>query len=772
MSAASIGLDVRLRSEVALVNHTLEVSNQLAGMRLLLRRAESAERGYLLTGDRYFLTEYHQSLDAATPAFAGLREMLKDNVAQLELLASSEPLVMGRLAAASAAILLHSARDAAGPAVKTDGRARTASVDAKFDRLAKEEQRLLAIRSLDSAGTGSLLLVVDLICAALILILAAILVVEGRRSSRKLEVALRATNVANLSLETSVAAKKTENEQLEGAVADQSRSLLKAQESVRISISVLESTFTSMAEAVIVINGNGSIMLANPAAERLLHCHAGMTVDRLMAENVAFHTGGSAELDISERPEVRALRGERIDELEIDVRHAGDRNLTHLVVSAHPLLDAAGAVNGAALVLHDVTDARETARRLRQSQKLDAIGKLTGGIAHDFNNMLTVIAGTTEILAAELDDKPELQAVAALINQATDRCTELIKHLLAFARKQPLQPRNVDINASLVDIARLLRPTLGEHIHVDSVLQKGAPTALIDPSQLASALLNLAINARDAMPNGGKLMLETASVLLDESYARSNADVRPGPYVMIAVSDTGSGMSAAMCEKVFEPFFTTKGAGKGTGLGLSMVYGFTRQSGGHVKIYSEEGHGTTIKLYLPAASGSADAPAPRVEPAPGAGETILVVEDDALVRGFVIAQLHSLGYRTVAASDGRAALEYVESGRPFDLLFTDVVMPGGMTGRQLADKAASLQPGTKVLYTSGYSESAIVHHGRLDQGVRLLSKPYRKSDLANMVRLAFDDAAVGSLEANLTRLADTSIEAPALRQTADPRAPS
>jgi CheY-like chemotaxis protein len=250
----------------------------------------------------------------------------------------------------------------------------------------------------------------------------------------------------------------------------------------------------------------------------------------------------------------------------------------------------------------------------------------------------------------------------------------------------------------------------------------------------------MAINARDAMPEGGQLMLETANVVLDAGYAQNHADVRPGAYVMIAVSDTGTGMPAEVRDKVFEPFFTTKETGKGTGLGLSMVYGFVKQSGGHIKVYSEEGHGTSIKLYLPTAVGSVDTSIPVVAPARGAGETILVVEDDALVRGFVIMQLHSLGYRTVAVADGRTALAYVDSGQPLDLLFTDVVMPGGMTGRQLAVEVTTRRPGTKLLYTSGYTENSIVHHGRLDRGVMLLSKPYRKSELSSMVCLALGNA--------------------------------
>jgi CheY-like chemotaxis protein len=337
---------------------------------------------------------------------------------------------------------------------------------------------------------------------------------------------------------------------------------------------------------------------------------------------------------------------------------------------------------------------------------------------------------------AGLARQPELQSVARLIDDAAERCAELIKHLLAFARKQTLQPRNVDINHAVLDIEKLLRPTLGEQIEIETILERGSTTSHIDPSQLANSVLNMAINARDAMPDGGKLLLETRNVVLDEAYTEANAEVRPGPYVMLAVSDTGTGMPADIRDKVFEPFFTTKEVGKGSGLGLSMVYGFVKQSGGHIKIYSEPGHGTTIRLYLPPASAGADAALPSAAPIAGGSETILVVEDDPLVRNFVVAQLQGLGYRTIAAADSRAAMAVVENGEPFDLLFTDVILSGGMTGRQLADAVAKHRPGLKVLYTSGYTDNSIVHHGRLDQGVLLLTKPYRKTQLAQMIRQA------------------------------------
>ena len=361
-------------------------------------------------------------------------------------------------------------------------------------------------------------------------------------------------------------------------------------------------------------------------------------------------------------------------------------------------------------------------------------------MAHDFNNMLTVITGTIDILADAVADKPELVAITSLISDAAERGAELTGQLLAFARRQPLQPRETDINGLMVEAVKLLRPTLGAHIAIETVLRPGVWSALVDPSQLSSALLNLAINARDAMPNGGELLLETNNVVLDDSYAKSNADIQAGNYVVIAVSDTGTGIPKAIRDRIFEPFFTTKETGKGTGLGLSMVYGFVKQSGGHIKVYSEEGQGTTFRIYLPQVSVQADAVADRsaADPIKGGTETILVVEDDPLVRNYVIAQLHSLGYTTLQAANAAEALAIADSGAAFDLLFTDMIMPGKMNGKQLADEMAKRRSALKVLFTSGYTEDAVIHHGRLDPGVLLLAKPYRKAELACLLRTAID----------------------------------
>jgi signal transduction histidine kinase len=393
----------------------------------------------------------------------------------------------------------------------------------------------------------------------------------------------------------------------------------------------------------------------------------------------------------------------------------------------------------------------EQQQQLAQAQKMEAVGQLTGGIAHDFNNILTVITGTIEILAEAVAGQPDLAQIAAMVDGAAQRGADLTQRLLAFARKQPLHPRATDINELVMNAARLLQPTLGEQIEIESMLAEDAWPALVDPGQLTTALVNLAVNARDAMPDGGKLTFETTNVHLDEAYAEANREVLPGAYAMVAVSDNGTGIPAAIRDKVFEPFFTTKEVGKGTGLGLSMVYGFVKQSGGHIKLCGEEGHGTRIKIYLPRATGrDLEAVETAVAaPAQGGTETILVVEDDPLVRQYVITQLVALGYRAIPAANAEAALVLIDQGTPCDLLFTDVIMPGSMNGRELAGEVLRRRPGVKVLYTSGYSQSAIIHNGRLDPGVLLLTKPYRRSDLAQMIRVAIEAGEeAGAEEAN------------------------
>jgi nitrogen-specific signal transduction histidine kinase len=383
-----------------------------------------------------------------------------------------------------------------------------------------------------------------------------------------------------------------------------------------------------------------------------------------------------------------------------------------VISNGGPIRDKANRITGAVVVYRDVTQAKETERQLRQAQKMEAVGSLTGGVAHDFNNILTVITGTIEILEEAVADKPGLAAIAKMIDEAASRGADLTQRLLAFARKQPLQPREIHLNDLVVETVKLLKPTLGEDIEVEALLKDGLPTALVDPSQLTTALLNLALNSRDAMPDGGRLLIETAHAELDEAYCRDNREAQPGQYVMLAVSDTGTGIPKALQEKVFEPFFTTKDVGRGTGLGLSMVYGFVKQSGGHVTIYSEPGAGTSVKMYFPryhgdAASGTETQE--RLAPRGHSEEVILVVEDNAHVRAYSVSVLVELGYNVLEAEHPDAALSILRTSERIDLLFT-----------------------------TGYSRNAIVHHGRLDAGVQLISKPFTFEGLATRVRDMLD----------------------------------
>jgi len=388
----------------------------------------------------------------------------------------------------------------------------------------------------------------------------------------------------------------------------------------------------------------------------------------------------------------------------------------------------------------EVRRREEIEDRLRQAQKMEAVGQLTGGVAHDFNNLLTVVIGSLDMLRRRMD--PDNARDARLITAAFEgaqRAAALTHRLLAFSRQQPLDPKPIDANKLVAGMAEMLRRTLSEELDIETVLAGGLWRTYADPNQLESAILNLAVNARDAMPDGGKLTIETANARLDETYAAAPQDVVPGSYVMISVSDTGTGMTPDVVGRVFEPFFTTKPVGKGTGLGLPQVYGFIKQSGGHVVVYSEPGQGTSVKLYLPRYHGNegeaAPAPDRADEPVHSLnGETILVVEDDAMVRRFTVEALRHAGHCVLEAADGPAALDLLDRHPETALLFTDVVLAGLLNGRQVAEEALRRRPNLKVVFTTGYTRNAIVHQGRLDEGVEFLGKPFTAVSLCAKVR--------------------------------------
>ena len=488
-------------------------------------------------------------------------------------------------------------------------------------------------------------------------------------------------------------------------------------------------------DAIIVCDLNNLIRLWNRSAQRIY----GWTAAEAIGQSVKTLIDGGDTFAAA----AIAVRREGVWNGTM-VHHRQDTSTLTAECNWTLVRDAEGQPSAIMAVNTDITQRLELEQRLQQAQRLEAVGQLTGGIAHDFNNLLTVILGNAELLTEQLRDLPHLLPLAQTTVTAAQRGADLTHRLLAFARRQALAPRVTQTNALLAEIDPLLRRTLSANINLELVQGGGLWLCFIDPSQLESAVLNLCLNARDAMPTGGNITIETANTYLDRAYTDQHNDIEPGQYVRIAISDSGEGIAPENLTQVFEPFFTTKGAGQGSGLGLSMVYGFIKQSGGHIKLYSELGEGTTVKLYLPRTYDTQVEALPNPSPTAvsGGSETILVVEDDDLVRTYVERQLRSLGYQVIIARNGGEALQALYRQPQIDLLFTDVMMPGGMNGPQLAQAAQQLRPGLKLLYTSGYTENAIVHQGRLDPGVHLLNKPYRLQDLAQAIRrvLSAEDA--------------------------------
>jgi signal transduction histidine kinase/CheY-like chemotaxis protein len=474
------------------------------------------------------------------------------------------------------------------------------------------------------------------------------------------------------------------------------------------------------ADGIVVVDGDGVVQFANPAAERIF----GRPADSLVGSALGIPLIGGDTTEIS----IHRPGGDQID-AEIRVVETSWENRPALLAS-----------------LRDVSARKAMEERLRQTVKMEAVGRLTAGIAHDFNNLLTVVLGNLESAQRHslIANSTRVQALDNAMRGAR-RAAVLTERLLAFARQKPLEPQLLDVNAVVLGMSDLLQRTLGEKINVRTVLDRAAWNIETDPIELEAAILNLAVNARDAMPSGGELVIETANVELDSAYARANGEVTAGPYVLIAVTDSGAGMTKDVLRKVFEPFFTTKPDGHGTGLGLSQVYGFVKQTGGHVKLYSEPGIGTTAKIYFPKASAVRRARQPADEapkavqtPLARKNEAILVVEDDADVRNYTVGSLRELGYVVFEAVDAASALAIVEREAGLHLLFTDLGLPGGMDGRALAARVRELRAGVSILITTAYAGSVLVHEGRLDPGIELLTKPFSFPALAARIRELLD----------------------------------
>jgi PAS domain S-box-containing protein len=415
--------------------------------------------------------------------------------------------------------------------------------------------------------------------------------------------------------------------------------------------------------------------------------------------------------------------------------------LRTVLVIKFPVYDHAGKVVSVGSILADITEQKRAETHLAQSQRIEAVGQLTGGIAHDFNNLLTSILLNADVLATVIEDD-NIRPMAEAVRMAAERGADLTRRLLAFGRRQILEPRPTNVKQLLVGMEPLMQRSLGEHIEIGSKHAADLWPATVDPGQLENAVLNLAVNARDAMPDGGRITIETLNAVLDAREAEINPEIKPGDYVVVAVHDTGCGMPPDVVARAFEPFFTTKDVGKGTGLGLSMVYGFVKQSDGHVRLSSEVGNGTVVRLYLPrstVAGAAVDGARPASPALPSGEETILFVEDDPMVRQHTERQIATLGYRVVTAENAAAALAHVEEGCQPDLLFTDIVMPGGVNGRQLAQKLRLRWPTLRVLYTSGYARGTLDVDGEQVPSKYVLGKPYRRSDLANKLREVLDE---------------------------------
>ena len=512
----------------------------------------------------------------------------------------------------------------------------------------------------------------------------------------------------------------------------------RVERSLQESAARLKAVVDTAVDGVILIDMQGIVLMFNPACERLF----GYRADEIIGKNVKMlmpppyrdehdryvsnyvHTGERKIIGIG-----REVTGQRKDgstfPMDLSVGEAKQEGGSIFVG-----------------MIHDLSSRKRTEEQLAQAQKMEAVGQLSGGLAHDFNNLLTVVVGNAETLSLALKARPDLKQAADMIATAGERGAELTRRLLAFSRRQMLQPAEINCNRLIDSMQRMLWRTLREDIEIRIALAPDLWPAFADGGQLETAILNLAINARDAMPAGGSLTISTANVAVDEHYRDRYPEVTPGNYVLIAVTDTGDGMTPEVLARAFEPFFTTKEVGKGSGLGLSMVYGFMKQSNGHVSIYSEVNLGTTVRLYLPAhstlpADVTVASTAAEGEP-PRGRETVLVTEDDPFVRAYVVGSLEDLGYRVIAAQDAREALTHLTQTGDIDLLFTDIVMPGGLNGWELAERAQQIKPSLKLLFTSGYALETLVARGRIHPDTAILNKPYRRPELARRLREVLD----------------------------------
>ena len=682
------------------IAHSYRVIEATQGLFSLVQDVETGERGFLATNDPAFLDNYDHSRVAIPAAEARLEGLVRDNAEQSARVRALENSVAKRIAVAERRVQLTRAGrlDLARTVQFGEGHRAMDVLRRQVGEVIDAENRLLAARAARAEAVDLTGYVIGLLLAGAAVAGLGLMTVSVSGANRRLRHEVGERQAAEDA--------RREGEALYRAVFQTTADLLH----------------------VLDVTPDGRYIMAevNPAYEKAV----GASQAQLRGLNLVALTSDTqrdklirhldavcaADRPLFTRDRVPLPHGERVWESVLTAVRNSEGVVERIVGSTR-----------------DVTEREMAQEQLRRGQKMEAIGQLTGGIAHDFNNLLQVIRGNLELLSAQIGEGPGAPRVRNALH-ASERAAQLTRQLLAFARRQPLEPRVIDLGRLIGDMTEILHRTLGESVSVETCVVDGLWNTCADPAQLESAVLNLAINARDAMAEGGRLTIELANVTLDRDQAGPDSDLEPGQYVLISVADTGAGMDKETLKRVFEPFFTTKSADKGTGLGLSMVYGFVKQSRGHVQMLSEPGCGATVRMYLPRSLDVVE----EIQPSPagslhGASEVILVVEDDEMVRASAVSILREQGFTCIHAQDGAAALKILAGGAKVDLLFTDVVMPGPVSCRDLAREAQAIRPGMPVLYTSGFAEDAIVHDGRVDEGVQLLSKPYDRETLARRI---------------------------------------
>ena len=670
--------------------HSYEVLDTIKDLNLTVGDAETGQRGFLLTGQDDYLAPYSSALERVGFLQGELQRLTADNPIEQQRLRALSSIVQHKLEELAQTVQLR--RDvgfeAAMRIVQTGiGLELMKEIETTLAAMTADEQGLLAQRLavLNSRGAWARGLVLSGGGLAILALLwAAHLLNQAWARSYRAEIEQR-----TLALR-------------------------------------LRASLDSLSQGIGVFDAEQNLSQWNECFQILLDLPKAMVRAGIPYTAFVEHTAQDKNAFLESEDQIRYSRSVPGEVVTYErIRSDGHQ----LEIRRTPTPD-----KGFVLTISDMTKRAQAESVLREVQKMQAIGQLTGGIAHDFNNLLTAVLGSLELAQLKLDNPAISKSLIERAILAAQRGATLTSQLLAFARKQPLAPAPIDLAATMPYLVPLLRSSLGEHIDVRYVETAGLWPAMADLAQLESAVLNLALNARDAMPNGGRLTIELANKVLDEDYARAHAETVPGDYAMLAVSDTGHGMTPDVMARVFEPFFTTKPVGQGTGLGLAMVFGFIKQSGGHLNIYSEPGQGTTIRLYLPRAIVGTVPVMPRMGTPialPRGSATVLVVEDDLAVREIVVAMLSELGYRTLEAADGEEGLRvFGAHASSVELLLTDVVLPGKVRGRDLAGQLTAIRPETKVLFMSGYTENAIVHQGRLDDGVQLIGKPFTREQLA------------------------------------------